>query len=447
VTFAVTVEAADQFAQVTNPGWINSNQYSWTGAWGDYDHDGFVDLFVVNNTASWTAWTNFLYRNNGDGTFTRMLADQVGPVAGDKLGAGAAYWGDVNNDGNLDLLVPTFMASSSSGPARAKLYLNQGTGRFVSANAGDLSKPYYVYGAMGGFADYDNDGCLDVFIAAAWVDSGHRTNLLFHGHGDGTFSLVTNSVVVQDQITASLSNDAVWGDFDNDGRMDLLVANYQSTRDFFYHNDGDGHFTRLTNSILEQPGYQTLHDAWSDYDNDGRLDLVATADGITRLFHNDGTGDFTLAAEWPEAVWGNPIWGDYDNDGWLDLLLIEGQSAARQNLLYHNNGDGTFTKVEDAITRTPALWLGGGWADYDNDGFLDLFLTQTDGQNALFHNLGNANHWIRFDLQGVAANRSAIGAKVRVKATIGGQSLSQMREVSGGNFCQNDFRPDRKSVV
>jgi ASPIC and UnbV/FG-GAP-like repeat len=422
------LQAADQFVQVTNPGWTNSSQYSWAGAWGDYDKDGFIDLFVPNTPTSWTGWTNFLYHNNHDGTFTRQSADEVGSIASDKQRSFGGYWGDVNNDGYVDLLA-------------SRLYLNQGNGSFHSIDAGDLSKPssnLYYSGYWGGLADYDNDGWLDVFLAAADSSTGHRTNLLFHGRGDGTFRLVTNNVAATDR--SSLSNDATWGDFDNDGLPDLIVANW-NVHDFFYHNDGHGQFTRMTNSILEK--FVGSHHAWGDYDNDGYLDLAAgTSSGSTRLFRNNGAGDFVTATNLTASAATTPVWADYDNDGYLDLLVIQGQGTAAQLQLFHNDTDGTFTRVSDVFTRLSANWMGGGWGDYDNDGFLDLFIAETNGKNALYHNLGNTNHWIKFQLEGVVANRTAIGAKVRVKATIGGKTFWQMREVSGGNYCQNDLRPN-----
>jgi len=260
------------------------------GRLGDYNNDGFVDLFVPNTTASFGASINFLYRNNGDGTFTHQSADQAGPIASDKDASAFGYWGDVNNDGFLDLLVPSGIASANSRPVSSRLYVNRGSGAFRSADGGDLTKPYYYWGG-GGLADYDNDGNLDAFICAAWADSGHMTNLLFHGRGDGTFSLLTSSVVATDQ--SENSNDAAWGDFNNDGLPDLIVAN-NSVQDFFYRNDGHGQFTRMTDSILEA-GFKTAHHAWGDYDNDGFLDVAqGTADG-TRLFRNTGTGDFVEA--------------------------------------------------------------------------------------------------------------------------------------------------------
>ncbi|MHC1766696.1 MAG: CRTAC1 family protein [Verrucomicrobiia bacterium] len=343
----------------------------------------------------------------------------------------------MNNDGLLDLLALNFIASASSTPVASRVYLNQADGVFRSADAGGLTRPYYAYG-WGGWADYDNDGYLDAFLGTAWADTGHRTNVLFQGRGDGTFGLVTNCVIATDRISSGFSNDANWGDFNNDGLPDLIVANVRSLRDFLYRNDGHGQFTRLTNSILEK--YVSGHHAWGDYDNDGFLDLAQGYFGGARLFRNNAGGDFVSVTNLAASEWNAPVWADYDNDGYLDLLVSRDNGA--QLRLFHNDGDGAFTRVEDAFTRPSANWMSASWGDYDNDGFLDLFVAEQTGKNALYHNLGNSNHWIKFQLEGVVANRSAIGAKVRVRATIGGKTFWQMRELSASGASQNELRPN-----
>ena len=439
---SVSAPSTDLFVQVAKPGWTNTSQYSVTGAWGDYDKDGFIDLFVPNSTDGWGPAGNFLYRNNHDGTFTPMSAAQVSAVVTDRDPSIGGYWGDFNNDGRLDLFALSTMATANSAAVLNRLYLNLGNGAFASANGGDLTKPCHA-GGWAAVADYDNDGWLDVYVSTAWAEGGRRTNLLYHACGDGRFTLVTDSPVVTDQIGSSFTLSALWGDYDNDGDQDLVVANY-GERDCFYRNEGGGRFIRLTDSVLEKRAYGTMHQAWGDYDNDGFLDLASGCGSALRLFRNDGGSDFLVATNWTIGAgdWysGVPVWGDYDNDGHLDLLSIKGQATPRRLTLYHNNGDGTFEQVEEAFTRPVKNWMGGGWGDYDNDGFLDLFIAAHTGQSDLYHNEGNGNHWLKVQLEGWVANRAAIGAKVRVRATIGGQTVWQMREVCGGNFCQNDLR-------
>ena len=278
------------------------------------------------------------------------------------------------------------------------------------------------------------------------------TNVLFHNNGDGTFSKIISGSIVTDKGDGFA---CLWADYDNDGFDDLLVCNLGHSDDgvatnFLYHNNGDGTFTRVTNAAVHI-GTDTWSDgspgaAWGDYDNDGYQDLFAAGnDGTSdRLYHNNGNGTFAIAttiARPGGTVSLGGSWGDYDNDGYLDLLIRTGDG---HNRVFHNNGDGTFTAVTQGPIVTDnfagySCWTAD-WVDYDNDGFLDLFVAASADSgllttNLLYHNTGNSNAWLEVKLVGTAANRSAIGAKVRVHAAIGGKTFWQMREVrSGGAY-------------
>jgi hypothetical protein len=161
------------------------------------------------------------------------------------------------------------------------------------------------------------------------------------------------------------------------------------------------------------------------------------------VLDNDGDGQWTnipLGAA-PATTAGS--WADYDNDGDLDLFIARGESPTYTNVLYANNGDGTFTQITlGSLANDQGRCAGSAWADYDNNGFQDLFVTGHQGTSeVLYRNYGNSNHWISFKLIGTRSNRSAIGAKVRVLATISGKSYWQMREIGGGNRHQSDLRP------
>ncbi|MFO1511836.1 MAG: FG-GAP-like repeat-containing protein [Verrucomicrobiota bacterium] len=198
----------------------------------------------------------------------------------------------------------------------------------------------------------------------------------------------------------------------------------------------------MTNG-LPWSGGNIAHAAWGDYDNDGNLDIAIHSTTGTSIYRNDGSGSFTILTNIAIPTVGVPAWTDYDNDGHLDLLLVNGQDmSSGRAYLYHNNGDGTFTSINDSLTTVANYWLVGAWGDYDNDGFMDVLLTQQYGSNKLFHNLRNTNHWIKFKLVGTVSNRDAIGAKVRVRATIAGQTVWQLQEVNGGYALQNDMRPN-----
>jgi hypothetical protein len=234
----------------------------------------------------------------------------------------------------------------------------------------------------------------------------------------------------------------LWADYDNDGFQDLLIVNNAAgAANLLYHNNRDGTFTRLlTGPIATDKGPEScVNGAWGDYDNDGFLDLfvATTAEGSNRLYHNNGDGTFTKINSGPMLAHAAGVdstagaWGDYDNDGHLDLFV---SNSGGHNQLFHNNGDGTFTEilsgppVEDGGPGITCL--GTSWADYDNDGFLDL-LVLNNLPSLLYHNDGNSNSWIEIKCVGTVSNRSAIGAKIRVRATIAGKSIWQMREISG----------------
>jgi hypothetical protein len=229
------------------------------------------------------------------------------------------------------------------------------------------------------------------------------------------------------------------GDFNNDGDPDLFLSN-RGGPSKLWRNDGHGQFTAVSLGLPTEAG--ALHAVWADYDHDGDLDLAWTTSAETRVYRNEGGTQFVLAATLQGAS-GFPAWADYDNDGHVDLLAALGQdNQPQQAALYRNNGDGTFTRATDVFTEEPDRWTGPSWGDYDNDGFMDLLMLREELPNRLYHNVKNANHWLKFTLRGAASNRDGVGAKVRVLATIQGQPVWQMREVSGGCYAQGDSRPD-----
>jgi enediyne biosynthesis protein E4 len=423
------------FTQITN-GAIATDLGTYTrSAWGDFNNDGYLDLFVSN----WDHRTNVFYWNNGDGTFTKLTQGDPVQDADYHTGAAAA---DFDNDGYLDLLVSTGGPSAAS---RNLLYHNNGDGTFSRVSGGIVTNQLGFFNACT-WADYDNDGYVDLFI----TDTGDASNdggksLLFHNNGNGTFTKVTSGAVVND---ISVGNGALWADYDNDGFMDLIVINIANNgHNFLYHNNRNGTFTRiLTNAIVTDSWPAGAEGAaWGDYDNDGLLDLFVTDNNGTRnrLYHNNGNGAFTNVSSGPMLVprtgfASGAAWGDYDNDGYLDLFVAY---YGATNALYHNNGDGTFTQI---LIGAPVDNNGSGiysdaptWVDYDNDGFLDLFVTRHSFNgipisNLLYHSGGNTNGWLEVKCVGTVANRSAIGTKVRVRATIGGKTFWQLREIDNG---------------
>jgi hypothetical protein len=315
------------FTMITTGPVVTDFGGSVSAAWGDYDNDGFPDLFA-NGSDGPIGW---LYRNKGDGTFERLFTNAVGGLRN-----GLGVWADYDNDGFLDFY--------KVGPAA--LYHNQGNGTFLSmTNAGPiLSDQTFSTGLAWG--DFDNDGFVDMMVAKGGSVFDQK-NLLFHNQGNGTFAQVTAGSIVND---ARSSWTGAWADYDDDGQLDLFVTNCCGEDNQLYHNDGPSGFTGLTagqvGSLVHDGGH-SHGAAWGDYDNDGLLELFV-ASTTNLLYHSNGNGTFNKITtggivtniSTVESI--GCAWVDYDNDGYLDLIVV---NPADNNFLYHNNGNGTFNRI------------------------------------------------------------------------------------------------------
>ena len=325
-------------------------------AWGDYDNDGNLDVLLAGYCNDNGLRISRVYRNHGDGTFTDIGAGLPG------VDFCSVAWGDYDNDGKLDIL----LAGNANGLRISRVYRNHGDGTFTDIGAG-LPGVDYCSVAWG---DYDNDGKLDILLAGWCPDVSDSITRVYRNHGDGTFTDIGAGLPLVDFCSVA------WGDYDNDGKLDILLAGWcealgeDITR--VYRNHGDGTFT---NSLAGLPGVEYCSVAWGDCNNDGRLDILlagwrkALNDSITRVYRNDGGGTFTdSGAGLPNVKNCSVAWGDYDNDGLLDIL-IAGYSTAS---VYRNHGDGTFTDVAAALTGVD--YCGAAWGDYDNDDKLDILI-------------------------------------------------------------------------
>ncbi|MBI1224927.1 MAG: hypothetical protein GC192_06785 [Bacteroidetes bacterium] len=389
----------------------------WGASWGDYNNDNYPDLFVTTHDPN---QPNALYRNNGNGSFTKV---STAPFSTDLASSVSSSWGDYDNDGDLDLYVGNNIGFENY------LYRNEGGENFTKV-LGDpiVSSTGYSHGVSWG--DYDNDGFLDMFVAVYWETA---FNLLYHNNGDGTFSEVTNNAITNE---ASRSVSGVWGDYDNDGLLDLFVANTGGQNNSLYHNAGGGNFQRVTTGTIVNDGGSSVGASWADYNNDGYFDLFVTNAGNEPcyLYQNNGNGTFT------KITTGNIVtdrgnahgsaWADWDNDGDLDLFVAR---DGDNNSLYRNDGNDSFTSIQNEITTAGGFSFGAAWADYDHDGDLDLFVANREGTGNFFYkNLkGTCKNWTSIKLIGTNSNKSAIGAKILVTATINGQSVTQIRMISG----------------
>jgi len=407
----------------TGPGAVPNG--SSAVAWGDFNNDGWLDLFV---TSFGGTSFNYCYTNNGNGTFTQILTSFF---PANNINSFGCAWADYDNDGYLDLV----KGISNPFGGSTQLYRNNHNGTFANVTAASIGNVgpganNVVWG------DYDNDGFVDLFLAVGY---NAPDNVLLHNRGDGTFSRVIGNPMV---TATGISGGASWGDYDNDGRLDLIVTR-TSAGCLLYHNEGGGAFRQITNQVISTDT-NAAGVSWGDFDNDGFLDLfLAHTQSPNRLYRNQGDGTFALVTDSVIYRLGGPssggAWADYDNDGWLDLFVANYRS---NSFLFHNDGNGGFTSVTGLVTEL-GTGQGAAWGDYDNDGFPDLLVPNVFTYNNFFyHNNGNSNAWLTLKLEGRISNRAAIGAKVRVKATMQRREVWQLREISGGGSLgsQNELR-------
>lgn len=441
------------------------------GGFFDYDNDGDLDIYLINGAFQiekpHEKPQNVLYQNNDDGTFTDVTKKTgVGSIA---YGTGATV-GDYDNDGDLDLFLTNF--------GEDQLYHNNGDGTFtnITKQAG-VGNPHW--GTSCAFADVDNDGYLDLYIAnyaiydpkndeqckerGIHVYCGPHAypaihDTLYRNNRDGGF-IDISTLSRPKELEPMHGLGVTFGDYDNDGDMDIYVANDQDPN-YLFQNNGKGRFfeVALISGVCyndmgkEEAGMGT---DFGDYNNDGQLDLtVSNYQTETNTLYNNLDRDFfsdeTIPSGIAEVTHGYLGWGikffDYDNDGYQDIFVANGHlmdnitllekhvSYPQKNLLFRNLGDSTFEKVESQADGLTLKKVSRGTAigDYDNDGDLDILVTNCNQKPDLLQNLiGNKNNWIQIQLEGQKSNRSGIGAKIKVVTG----THTQYREVqSGGSY-------------
>jgi hypothetical protein len=400
-------------------------------SWVDWDHDGDLDLFVVTGFAANNH--NVLYRNDA-GTFSRLLGV---PMAQDGAESVCSTWADFDNDGDVDAFVSNLVNAGGmlyEGHAGAGLTLN------TTAGIGGIG----LKGTGAAWGDYDNDGDVDLVIAALVGQGGITTpNRLFHNDGDATFTEITAEPPVS---MLDSCHHPTWSDYDGDGDLDLFFASGGpgfTKRDQLYRNQlretGAATFVRITTGVIATDFRDSQVLSWVDYDNDGDLDLYAVnySSVPNQLYRNDG-GTFTKVVAAGIATDAGAahgvVWGDFDNDGDQDAYVA--RDLRQSNRYYRNEGDGTFTTVTTGLFVNEALSnYGAAAADYDGDGDLDLFVptARSEGPSLLLRNdLVPGNHWLVVRCEGTISNRSAIGAKVRAGSRIAGTMRWQLRELLAG---------------
>jgi enediyne biosynthesis protein E4 len=458
---------------------INREEFGPGVCVADFDGDGWQDIYFVNGRDLYNrgiSVRNALYHNNGDGTFADVT-DKAG-VPGTGYGLGCV-WGDYDNDGFPDLFVTQY--------GRDVLYHNNGNDTFTDvtdkAGVAGLESGSFHSGAT--FFDYDRDGKLDLYVGSyvALDPDGPRycnigsvrsscppsaykgsADALYHNNGDGTFTNVTQSANILQLHGKNLSVGAA--DYENAGWPSLFVAN-DGLAAYLYRNDHGKSFQEIgaPSGMAFSAGGSLMAAmciSLGDYDNDGWLDLyISDFQGSSdHLWHNDGKGNFdevsdeagiTGATHNVLSFGGGFI--DYDNDGSLDLFIANGhvypeiEQASpgthykQVSSVFHNEGHGKFvetSKETGVADQTPHAGRGVAFADFDNDGSIDVLVANNGDPPLLLHNGGNENHFINFQLVGTKSNRDAMGSRVRV---VSGE-LSQIREIAGGGsyLSQSDLR-------
>ena len=356
-TGGTTITTGDPFVAVREGGGTFSDieadlaeQFNASVEWGDYDGDGDADLAIIGTGPV------SIYRNEGDGTFTNIEAGLPSFIAG------RIAWGDYDADGDLDLA----LAGTSDDLGRiTRIYRNEGNGTFTSIGAGlaGVSVGLNAIGSGLAWGDYDSDGDLDLVVSGSVTDDSSST-MLYRNDGSGDFQKVNIGL-------PKTSDGAVdWGDYNGDGRLDLVVSGILNSNDEvvtnLYRNEGGGTFTAIDAGLSE-----TGQPAWGDYNGDGNLDLALGDD----IYRNEGDGAFSsVDANIFVGERVSPAWGDYDGDGDLDLAVIKsGFAQGSDDLateLYENKGGGTFSQVDAGLTDVSRGALS--WGDYNGDGRLDL---------------------------------------------------------------------------
>ena len=407
--------------------------------WVDYDNDNDLDLFISNGYRY--GENNLLYRND-NGTFVKIYNQ---PLVRDSLPSDGSSWGDYNNDGYPDLCVVNWWGKISL------LYSNDGGGNFTFQSASPVcNRPSYSETCSWG--DYDSDGLIDLFITNS-SGSGHR-NYLYKNTGSGNFVKIDTGAVVSEIGNSRGMN---WVDIDNDRDLDIFVCREEGRVSYLYKNNGNGYFTKITDTPLTSHTADSWSASWGDYDNDGDLDAFVTNRGSEGnfLYRNDGNFNFTQITDGPLVT--DPSgysacsgWGDYDNDGDLDMFITQAYvppayTQKLVNKLYKNKlietGSASFEKITSGqIVSDSGYSYGFAWGDYDNDGDIDIVTANTfseNQKNALYKNeLVNGNKWINIKCTGTQTNKSAIGTKVRVKSVLNGTPVWQMQEIDGqSGYC------------
>lgn len=434
----------------------------------DYNNDGLLDIFFTNGAAipslekSNPSYANRLFRNNGDGTFTDVTEEAGLAGIGYSMGVAA---GDYDNDGFVDLYITGFNRNQLFHNNGDGTFTDVTEKAGVT---GIIPKHGKAWSVAAGWFDYNNDGRLDLFVVnyldydiktatlcgsqglpayCAPLDFLGLPNILYRNNGDGTFTDVSERSHISKYVGKGMG--LAFGDYDNDGYTDIFVSN-DTFENYLLHNNGDGTFTNV--AVSAGVAYNSFGKAMAgmgadfrDIDNDGRPDIFETAmfrDGFP-LYRNLGDGQFQDVADssgLTALTSGITAWGvgvfDFDNDGNKDLFTatadildnameLAHRPFALPNRVFRNKGDLTFEDVSAKAGpsfQVPAPHRGAAFGDLNNDGKIDVVVTVLNGAPEIWMNRShNRNHWIILKLVGVESNRDGLGTKIKVTTSLGSQ--------------------------
>jgi len=393
------------FEDVTKKSGTDDFAYSMGAAIGDFNNDGFPDIFVCNYGA------NILYKNNGNGTFTNVT--QKAKIAGENECTIGAAWFDYDNDGFLDIYVSNYL------------------------NFDPDYKYYYAPDGFPGPMAYDS-----------------QADYLYHNNGNGTFEDVTQKMGIIDPDGRAMGVGAV--DYDDDGFVDIYVANDHSLN-YLWHNEGGKKFEdrgTMSGTAFSQAGEATVSMSvdFADYNSDGLLDIFLSDDTYCSLYENQGNGVFIdksniagIATSAAQFVGWSSAFVDYDNDGDADIFKTNGALKhlyGHEDQLFENLGDGKFTDISNnlgAYFQEEYVGRGACLGDYDNDGDYDIYIANLNSRGMfLRNNKGNQNNWLTLRLIGTTSNRDGIGARIKINS--GGKVQTAQKKSTSGYLSQSDHR-------
>lgn len=393
------------FEDMTKKAGVSGPWYSMGAVAGDFNNDGYPDLFISNYGP------NVLLKNNGNGTFSDVTK-KAGVAGGAECSVGAV-WFDYDNDSYPDLYVGNYLAFDPE------------------------YKYYYAPDGFPGPMAYDA-----------------QKDVLYHNNGDGTFEDVTEKMGIRDTDGRAMGVGAA--DYDEDGFVDVYVAN-DHTLNYLWHNDGGKGFTdrgTMSGTAFSQAGEATVSMSvdFADFNEDGLLDLFVSDDTYCSLYENVGNGVFTdkgipsnISTSAAQFVGWSSSFMDYDNNGLIDIFKTNGALKhlyGQEDQMFQNEGGGKFKDISLELGKYFSQEFVGRGAcagDYDNDGDMDIFVVNLNNHCVfLRNNKGNQNNWIILNLTGTTSNRDGIGA--RIKLTSGGKTQIAQRKTTTGYLSQNDPR-------